>query len=119
MDTAVISFILHKALTIAAIMMVFSWVLNVAGAAITFVVRNDHGRPKTFREFWRYLLPSGIFTRKSTRLDVAFYLIDHLDFLFILGPLLVSSSIISVLTYNGMTALFGVHGQGPVTTGKW
>jgi sterol desaturase/sphingolipid hydroxylase (fatty acid hydroxylase superfamily) len=119
MVSSVISYILHKALNYAAIMMVFSWVLNVLGAAITFVVRNDHGRPKTFREFWRYLFPSGIFTRKSTRLDAAFYVIDHLDFIFILAPLLIGSSIISVLTYDGMTTLFGVHAQGPVTMGKW
>jgi sterol desaturase/sphingolipid hydroxylase (fatty acid hydroxylase superfamily) len=96
-----------------------TWVSLMIGAAITFLVRSDHGQPKTVRGFIRFFLPPEIVKRKSCRIDAAFWVVNRISTPFIIAPLLLGSSACSELTYHELSALLGPHAQRPETWLLW
>ena len=96
-----------------------TWVLLVAGAAITFLVRSDHGQPRTFHGFGRFFLPPEIVKRKSCRIDAAFWLVNRMTTPFVIAPLLLGSAVCSELTYHELSARLGPHTERPESWLLW
>lgn len=96
-----------------------TWVSLVVGAAITFLVRSDHGQPRTFRGFVRFFLPPEIVKRKSCRIDAVFWVVNRITTPLIITPLLLGSAFCSALTYRELSTLFGPHAQHPESWLLW
>jgi sterol desaturase/sphingolipid hydroxylase (fatty acid hydroxylase superfamily) len=96
-----------------------TWVSLAVGAAITFIVRTDHGLPKTFRGFLRFCFPREIITMRSCRIDALFYVVNRLSTPLFIAPLLFGSIFCATFIYQGLTALFGPHGQDSESTLVW
>lgn len=98
---------------------VMTWISLAIGAAITFLVRTNHGLPKTFRGFLRFCFPREMFTTKTVHVDLIFYTLNRLLTPLLIAPLLLGSIFISTTFYEGLTRLFGPHAQVPETTLVW
>jgi len=96
-----------------------TWISLLIGAAITFVVRTDHGLPKTFRGFLRFFLPPEIIRSRSCRIDAVFWIVSRVSLPFLVVPFLLGSAVVSTLTYRGLTDLMGVRAQNPESTLVW
>jgi sterol desaturase/sphingolipid hydroxylase (fatty acid hydroxylase superfamily) len=114
-----ISRVLSHFVSFAFLVTFMTWVSIAVGAAITFVVRTDHGLPKTFRGFLRFCFPSKIITTKSCRTDAFYYVVNRLSTPLFIAPLLLGSVLCSTLAYQGLTDLFGIHAQNPESTLVW
>lgn len=103
----------------AFVVTIATWVSLLCGALITFVVRTDHGQPKTFRGFLRFFLPPEIITRKSCRIDAFFWVLNRITTPLIITPLLLGSAFCSALTYRELSTLFGAHAEHPESWPLW
>jgi sterol desaturase/sphingolipid hydroxylase (fatty acid hydroxylase superfamily) len=99
--------------------MVLGWVMIVIGAALNFVVRTDHGKPKTLRGFLEYLLPPELVKVRSCRVDAFYYVINRLGFQSLAAPIIFGNIVGSTLTYQALTSAFGPHPQRPASLPIW
>ena len=60
-----------------------------------------------------------MFKLNSPRLDLIFYVVNRVTTPLIITPLLIGSALFATLSYDGLTRLFGVHSQEPVSTAVW
>jgi len=111
--------ILSRFATFAIIVTFMTWIWLAVGAAMTFIVRTDHGYPKTFRGFLRFFFPIEIVRHQSCRVDAFYYVVNKINRSLLLAPLYVGSVISSNLVYQGLTDLFGPHAQRPESTVVW
>jgi sterol desaturase/sphingolipid hydroxylase (fatty acid hydroxylase superfamily) len=96
-----------------------TWFSLVTGAALTFVVRTDHGLPKTFKGFLRYCFPPEMLKAQSCRVDSVYWVLNRLAIPVFIAPLVLGAVFCSTLTYSGLTHLFGAHAQNPESTLVW
>ena len=89
-----------------------TWASLALGAALTFIVRTDHGMPKTFRGFLRYCFPPELVKVPSCRIDAVFWVLTRYT-LILLAPVLIGDVLCSTLTYQALTDLFGPRAQEP------
>jgi sterol desaturase/sphingolipid hydroxylase (fatty acid hydroxylase superfamily) len=108
---SLITQIFSRFLGFASIVTLSNWLLIVVGAAIVFFVRADSELPKTFAGFFRYCLPPEIIRVRSCRVDAVCWLVNLLLGPFLIAPFILGSIFCSTLSYEGLTKLFGVHGQ--------
>ena len=114
-----ISRILSHFVSFTFIVTIMTWVSLAIGAAITFLVRTNHGLPKTFRGFLRFCFPPEMFTTKTVHTDLFFWVVNRLSTPLIITPLLLGSTFISTTAYEGLTKLLGPHSQAPESTLVW
>jgi sterol desaturase/sphingolipid hydroxylase (fatty acid hydroxylase superfamily) len=107
----VVSRVLSHFVSFTFLVTLLTWVSIAVGAAITFVVRTDHGLPKTFRGFLRFCFPVEIIRTRSCRVDAIYYVVNRLSTPLFIAPLLLGSIFCSTFTYQGLTELFGIHAQ--------
>ena len=84
---------------------ILTWISMTIGAAITFLVRTDHGMPRTFKGFLRFCFPPEIVRVKTCRVDAFFYVVNRISSPLIVTPLLLGSAFCATLTYQGLTRL--------------
>jgi sterol desaturase/sphingolipid hydroxylase (fatty acid hydroxylase superfamily) len=96
-----------------------TWVSIAVGAAITFVVRTDHGFPKTFRGFLGFCFPQEIIRVKTCRVDAVYYVVNRLSTPLIIAPLMLGSVFCSTLSYQALTKVFGPHAEHPESILLW
>jgi len=114
-----ISRILSHFVSFTFFVTIMTWVSLAIGAAITFLVRTNHGLPKTFHGFLRFCFPAAMFTTKTVHTDLIIYALNRLATPLFIAPLLLGSIFISTSSYEGLTRLFGPHAQVPETTLVW
>lgn len=90
-----------------------TWISIFVGAAITFVVRTDHGLPRTFRGYLRFCFPREIVTTRTCRADAIFYVVNRLSTPLIITPLLLGSAACATTCYHLLTIGFGAQPQEP------
>ena len=95
-----------------------TWTSVLIGAALTFIIRTDHGVPKTFRGFLRYCFPPELIKVPSCRIDAAFWVLTRFT-LILLAPVLIGSVLCSTLVYQALTNLFGPHAQDSESLLTW
>ena len=98
---------------------ILTWISMAIGAAITILVRTDHGMPRTFKGFLRFCFPPEIVRVKTCRVDAFFYVVNRISSPLIVTPLLLGSAFCATLTYQGLTRLYGPHAQEPESTLVW
>jgi sterol desaturase/sphingolipid hydroxylase (fatty acid hydroxylase superfamily) len=116
---SLISKILSHFVSFAFFVTLMTWVSLAIGAALTFLVRTNHGLPKTFRGFLRFCFPREMFTTKTVHVDIIFYVVNRLSTPLLIAPLLLGSIFISITSYEGLTRLFGPHAQVPESSLVW
>jgi sterol desaturase/sphingolipid hydroxylase (fatty acid hydroxylase superfamily) len=108
-----ISRFLHHFVSLDFGVTLLTWLSIAVGAALTFLIRTDHGNPKTFTGFLRFCFPPEMFTSRSCRVDCVYWVLNRLAIPLIIAPLLVGSIVCSTLSYQGLNFLFGLHSPGP------
>ncbi len=95
-----------------------TWLSLASGAALTFIIRTDHGLQKTFKGFLAFCFPPALFKTPSSRIDAVFWVIQR-QTLLLLDPVLLGDVLCATLTYRGLTNLFGPHAENPESTLVW
>lgn len=114
-----ISRIVSHFVSFAFFVTLMTWVSIAVGAAITFLVRTNHGQPRTIGGFLRFCFPSEMFKTKTCHTDVFFYVVNRLSTPLIVTPLLAASIFFSTISYQALTKLFGPHAQEPESMLVW
>lgn len=114
-----VSRIVSHFVSFAFFITIMTWVSIAVGAAMTFIVRTDHGFPRTFRGFLRFCFPPEIIRTKTCHVDAFYCVVNRILTPLIIAPLLLGSIVVSTFTYEGLTKLFGPHAQAPESTLVW
>ncbi len=111
----------HHLFTFDVAIVLATWISALLGAALTFVVRTDHGMRKTPGNFFRYCFPTVLLHHKSVRLDLRYAAVSSLVHRLTVGQLLVGNVVIAQLAYTGLGLAFGggrpQHAEGPLLWG--
>jgi sterol desaturase/sphingolipid hydroxylase (fatty acid hydroxylase superfamily) len=111
--------VLTHFVSFAFVVTMATWVSLLVGSVLTFIIRTDHGQPRTFRGFMAFFLPAEIIRRKSCRIDAVFWVFNRITTPLIMAPLLVGGAFCSALTYRALSSTLGVHPQHPQSWLVW
>ncbi len=106
-------------LTFSTAIVLATWISAITGAALTFIIRSDHGFPRTLKGFLGFCFPSVILRHRSCRLDLGYTVASYVVHPLVVAPVLVGNIVLAKLTYDGLTRSFGAHAQRPESLWLW
>jgi sterol desaturase/sphingolipid hydroxylase (fatty acid hydroxylase superfamily) len=109
---------LHHMLSVVTLLVLFGWVVSLAGAALAFWL--DERQPtKTLRSFLVFCFPSAIWRHRSCRADFLFIAVGKLVHPFFITPFMFSNVLFGTMAYGWLTDVFGSRPQDPPPFWLW
>lgn len=109
----------HHLFSFDSLIVLATWASAVIGAALTFMVRTDHGYTRTPANFLRFCFPAVLLRHKSVRLDLVYAVASRLVHPLTVGPVIVGNVVIAKLSYDGLGAAFGPQAAHTESVWLW
>ncbi len=99
-------------LSVSVWLILASWLSAIVGAIIYYVWQHPDTN-KSFKGFFKYTFPKYLLVHRSTRLDVIFVIVNRWIEPLVVGPIILTTPIMAVATYDMSAKLFGNEVPGP------